>query len=247
MNIAICDDEITCIEQLEKYLDIFSKKHKHIKWEAFYSSEELLEYYEHTPNKFDVLITDIEMNTINGVELANIIRTKDNAIIIFFLSNHEEYMRQCFKPSPLNFWDKPIKYEQFENDMEEALLRLKENQKVFAFKMDNTRFRIPYSNICYFESFGKKIILATSEQRYEFYGSCSKYEKYWENLGFIKINRGYYINSSYILSLSGQEIILKNGCKFPVSRANMQTVKMLFCENDYKQAIQQLKLLGDDI
>lgn len=97
-NIAICDDEKDCINWVENYLDAFRRKYKNIKWEVFYSAEELLDYYDRHGNTFDILITDIEMNQINGVELANTIRRRDKGIIIFFLTSYTEYALQCFEP-----------------------------------------------------------------------------------------------------------------------------------------------------
>lgn len=246
MYIAICDDERECVEQIEACLDNFKKAYKNIKWEVFYSAEELLKYYQVHNNEFDVLITDIEMKSINGIELANQVRSMDSSIIIFFLSSHDEYIRQCFEPAPANFWDKPIQYKQFKLDMEKAIIRAKENSKVFLLKENDTRLRVPYKDIICFLASGKKIIAQTEKRNYEFYGSCGEYENQWFESNFIKINRGCYINTLHIESMRGQEIFLKNGNSFPVSRANMKNVKMLFCESDYKEAMRLMEQMGDD-
>lgn len=44
-------------------------------------AEEVLEYYKRNENKFDILITDIEMNGISGVDLANTVRKCDRNVI----------------------------------------------------------------------------------------------------------------------------------------------------------------------
>lgn len=247
MNIAICDDEFECVEEIEKCLDRLKKKHKNINWDAFYSAEELLDYYKINPKEFDILITDIQMKTINGIELANLIRSQDNEIIIYFLSSHDEYIRQCFEPSPANFWDKPIQYEQFEFDLEKAFMRIKKSNKVFVIKEQGKSLRLSYSDIICFISSGKKIIVQTTKQNYEFYGSCSEFEKQWNGNGFIRINRGCYINSVYIYSLRGQEIVLRNGSQYIVSRANIKNVKLLFSETDYRDAMEEINNMGKEI
>ena len=185
MNIAICDDQNEWIELLEKYLTKFRNTHKNIKWEAFNSAEEFIKYVDENKYSYDVLITDIEMSGINGIDLANMVREKDSGVVIFFLTSHDEYIRKCFQSGPLNFWDKPIDYETFSADMEKAIQISKTNEMVFKFKGNDGYLRIPYKNILTFQTSGKKIIAQTSEKEYEFYGSFKEYEKVWINVGFV--------------------------------------------------------------
>ena len=241
VNIAVCDDQGEWIEQVEIYLAEFRKIHRNIKWEAFYSAEELLTYIKINQYVFDVLITDIEMKKINGIELANKIRSKDAGVVIFFLSGHEEYIRQCFQPSPLNFWDKPLKYEQFKCDMEKAMELTKNNSKVFCFKDEESYKRVPYREIMYFKTNAKKIIAHTDKRNFEFYGSFKEYEKTWQDAGFVRASRFYYVNSEYVSELRSTQIILLNGEHIQSTPANMKAIKLMYFENDYQYMLEQMR------
>lgn len=243
MNVAICEDQEEWIGIIEDYLSRFRQEYRGIKWEAFNSAEELIKYTENNEYIFDILITDIEMSKMNGIELANVIRKRDSGIVIFFLSSHEEYIRQCFQPGPLNFWDKPLSYELFKADMEKAISKLKENDKVFSFKGTNGYYRIPFKNIVYFRTNGKKIIVHTNEREYEFYGSFKAYEKIWVSAGFVKANRFYCLNSEFISTLKSPYIILTNGESIQATPSHVKNIKMLFFENDCKMANMNM---GDD-
>ncbi len=243
MYVAICDDEEECVIQLEKFLNIFKNTHRNVRWESFYSAEELLAYYEHNGNVFDVLITDIEMDKMNGVELANSIRNMDTGIVIIFLTGHDKYIRQCFKPSPLNFWDKPITYSKFETDMKEAIRRSDENRRTFGFKNDDTYKRIPYSEILYFSTSGKNINVHTLKATYSFSGSFKEYEQAWSSAGFIRISRFNFVNITFIdkFEADEQNLYLTTGEHIRVSRNNIKNIKTIFFENDLERLMNQLQ------
>lgn len=242
MNIAICDDQDEWIGVIEDYLTRFRHTYRNISWDSFYSAEELISYIQKNKYVFDVLITDIEMQTINGIDLANQIREKDSGIVIFFLTSHDEYIRQCFQPCPLNFWDKPIEYNQFERDMKKAIKVCKENKKIFGFQYRGEYFRIKYKNIIYFKTSGKKIIIHTQEQDYEFYGSFNKYEKVWNMAGFVKANRFYYINSEFIVKLKSTDVLLANGEIIQATPMNINNIRMIFFEYDYADAVEEMEV-----
>lgn len=242
MNIAICDDQDEWIEVIEDYLTRFRRTYRNINWESFYSAEELIYYMQKNKYVFDVLITDIEMKKMNGIDLANQIREKDSGIVIFFLTSHDEYIRQCFQPRPLNFWDKPIKYDQFEKDMKRAISISKENENVFRFQYKGEHLRVQFKNIVYFKTSGKKIIVHTEEQDYEFYGSFNEYDRIWSLAGFVKANRFYYINSKFIIRLKSPDVVLANGEIIQATPVHIKNIKMMFFEYDYADAAEEMEV-----
>lgn len=242
MNIAICDDQDEWIAVVEEYLTRFRRTYRNINWESFYSAEELISYMQKNKYVFDVLITDIEMKKMNGITLANQIREKDSGIVIFFLTSHDEYIRQCFQPGPLNFWDKPIEYRQFEKDMKRAIEISKENEMVFRFQYKGEHLRVQYKNILYFKTSGKKIIVHTKEQDYEFYGAFNEYEKIWSSAGFVKANRFYYINSEFIVRLKSPDVVLANGEIIQATPVHIKNIKMMFFEYDYTDATEEMEV-----
>lgn len=232
VNVAICEDQAEWTESLEKHLTEFRKSHRNVKWEAFRSAEELLEYAARNNYVYDILITDIEMKGMSGIELANMLRENDSGLAIFFLTSHDEYIRKCFRSAPLNFWDKPINYEEFKEDMERAIQILSKNEQVFKCKINDEYHRIPYKNIIFFHSAGKKIRLHTKMEDYEFYGSFKEYDKIWNEAGFVRTNRFCYININFIERLKQQEIYLLNGEIIKASPIHFKKIKNMLFEYD---------------
>ena len=96
MNIAICDDNQEYINILEKY--ILDKNEPEVSCDAFYSGEELVKMYNMGEGNYDVIFLDMEMNILNGIETANIIRKMDKHVIIVFVTT------RMFKMTCVAIW-----------------------------------------------------------------------------------------------------------------------------------------------
>ena len=74
LHIALCDDNPASIEILEKYFDILNDST--IDYDVYFSAEELYRYKLNNELTYDIYILDIEMQGMNGLELANYAQTE---------------------------------------------------------------------------------------------------------------------------------------------------------------------------
>lgn len=108
---------------------------------------------------------------------------------------------------------------------------LKEKAKKDFFVIDNreSKQRIPYSKILYFESKKKKIYACTAQCRYAFYGTLNQLEEeYGEH--FIRCHRSFMVNRKKIeqIKLSENHLMLEREVKIPLSRSYKKSVKKYF-------------------
>lgn len=91
LHIALCDDNPASIEILEKYFDILNDST--IDYDVYFSAEELYRYKLNNELTYDIYILDIEMQGMNGLELAKTIwsyvkkKYKLNTTNFLFLCN----------------------------------------------------------------------------------------------------------------------------------------------------------------
>ncbi len=89
MKIAICDDMEMFLSGLHIILDdFFEKKKMDIEVDEFISGEDLL--FGFSSGKYDIIILDIEMKTLNGIETAKAIRKLDDTVIIAYHTSHSD-------------------------------------------------------------------------------------------------------------------------------------------------------------
>ena len=244
LRIALCDDENDWINHFEEYFIKYKRTHKDVDWDIFYSAEDFLKYYYDNGSQYDVLITDIEMGSMNGIDLANSLYEIDKDIKIFFLTNYEKYVRKCFDCRPVNFWDKStITYNMVQNALEKIISELNSKSGVFKFKSGEMYMRLPYTKILYFATNGRKLIVHTTDRDYDFYGSFKQYIDIWKNNGFYSVNRFYCVNTNAMVSLKDNNLILYDETKIALSAKNKKSVKELFFENDCKDVIDKMKYM----
>ena len=190
MRIAICDDE-------KAFLKKFRNEISEILNEAYYelteftSGENLLE--THKEQKFDIVILDIEMTGINGLDTAREIRKSDRSAVIAFLTSYESFAVQGYEvkaeryilQQPSNMYK-----EQLESLFNEYRLK----HKMFVYNNVNKAFSARLSNIQYFEVYVRTIIVHVFDgdnKSFDFYGKISELEGAYAADGFVRVGKSY--------------------------------------------------------
>lgn len=76
---------------------------------------QLLEKYEET--KPDVVLMDVEMPEMTGIECAKVIQDRNPRTILVFATAHEQYMRSAFEVYAFDYLVKPFKVERAMNTL----------------------------------------------------------------------------------------------------------------------------------
>lgn len=99
MNIAFCDDDKATLENLIKLTKDIIAKYDNYNFEfnffAYTSPLELLEAHSNSP--FDVVFLDIDMPEINGLNVGDKLYTKNESIIIFYVTSYTEFIGESIK------------------------------------------------------------------------------------------------------------------------------------------------------
>ena len=76
----------------------------------------------------DVLFLDIEMDRLDGMETARLVRETDQDVVIFFVTNMIQYALEGYTVNASGYIVKPIKYPQFKKHLQRTLLALERRQ-----------------------------------------------------------------------------------------------------------------------
>lgn len=228
MRIAICDDEQVQRQLLAEYLQEWAlTKNFCVEAVPFPNAESFLFRWEGDKN-FDLLILDIEMGQLNGVELAMKLRETDKQIPILFITGYEDYMAQGYEVAALHYLLKPLNKQKFFEVME----RLQKNQKTedkILFQTEEGMLSVVVSDIWYIEAMGHKSRIVTSNGEYILKHSISEVGKRLEmKEGIISCHRSFLTNLQHVSSITKSEIMMDNGVRIPVSRGNVKTVNEAF-------------------
>lgn len=226
-SIAICDDDKNICSQVEHMLnDIISNLDFKSKIDVFYSGHKLKSQLL-SGSVYDLLFLDIELDSIKGMDIGEIIREDLNQenVNIIYISGQSKYARELFRTRPLEFLDKPIHPKQLEEVFLRALKLYERNKAVFEYKSGNTYNRIKYEGIEYFESADKKVIIhMIGNQSKEFYGKLSDFEDQLV-IDFIKIHKSYIVNYYNVKKFEYDNVEMVCGDILSISQSKRQDVR----------------------
>lgn len=231
LKVAVCDDIREEVTQITEYLIEYQElKNQRIEILPFFNAEDLWEYLKN--KSCDLIILDIELVKMNGVELGHLIRTelKDNIIKIVYISAKNCYDRQLFDVQPLNFLQKPIDKEKLFKMVDLTVELLSSKDRIFVFESKQGTFRIKFNDILYFESFDHYFKIATKSGDYEFKSTMAEIKEQISEARFIQVHRSYIINYDNTCHIKYEEITMLNGDIITISRDRRKEVREIILE-----------------
>ncbi|MEW4427691.1 MULTISPECIES: LytR/AlgR family response regulator transcription factor [Paenibacillus] len=232
-NVAICDDEEKQRELVKAMLISLSLK-TNIDFQVtlFPSGEELISHYKTVGDTFHILIMDVEMNGMNGIQAAKEIRMlKFLDVQIMFLTSYPEYMVESFDVVTFQYLIKPIQPHIFEEKMIKLCQYLRSMDKKFVLiKSAYEELLLKYDDILWIEvikslTIKNKLNFVTTESTHESKGIISNYADALKDHGFLQIHRSIIINLMHVQKFSGSQVVMLNGAELPIGRSKVKEVK----------------------
>lgn len=167
--------------------------------ELFYDGNELCESLARG-ERYDLIFLDVLMSGIDGIETGKYIRKaiEDEEAKIIYVSFDEGHAVELFQNQPTNFLKKPVKTEQIFQALDEFSRAAEKKRTHFVYKRGNLTYRIPYRDILYYQSAGRKIQIHTRSRVWEYNGKLSHLLKEGLPSDFISIHKSYIVNRKYI-------------------------------------------------
>lgn len=218
LRIAIVEDNPADAGKLEEYIDQFCTDNRiNYQTRVFESGDDFLKNYTKIWN---MILLDIEMPGIDGMETAKKIRELDKETFLVFVTNMAQYAIHGYEVDAFDFAVKPVQYAPFCMKMKKLLNMMKMRQKKYlAVNQVNGMSRVFLPDIIYVEVSNHKLFFHTERGDIEGRGSLGQLEKDMEGSTFARCNSGYVVNLRNIKSIEKDTVIMSNGDRLPVSRA----------------------------
>lgn len=227
IRIAICDDEEKAVSLHEEIVKT-SLQLCGIGYEitTYTRSTNLLFDITDDGFFFDLILLDIEMPGISGMEIPKRIKSFLPNAKIIFVTSHTEYAIDAFELSIFRYVPKSnleIKLTAAVTDA--ARLIELEAGKEYTIQTSNRMEKISYKDIYYIQRDGKNASIVSGIGISKVRKSLQQVFDELNTPEFIFIDRGYIVNIIQIMKISGGMAVLKNGDRLPISRSHLQEVK----------------------
>nr|WP_312216807.1 LytTR family DNA-binding domain-containing protein [Clostridioides sp.] len=235
IKIAICEDEKETQLLIEDQLDNILKN-INIEYEIqkYSSGEELL---DSNLKDIDILLLDIQMGQINGMDTARKIRELGNKMEIIFITSLIDYVQEGYEVRAYRYILKPIESKELKQHVITCIKEIETNKnKYIVIKNRSNTYKIYSNEIKYIEVQKKEMSIHTINKSFDVRYSLGKIEKDLNLDNFVRCHKSFLVNLSYVENIKLNIAILESGEEIPISRYRYKDVKEKF-----------LKFLGDTI
>ena len=230
ISIGIVEDDRYYQQLLKSYLErLEGEISETFQIRTFSSGSEIA--YSYTAD-FQILLMDIEMGELSGMEAAKLIRKADRNVVILFITNSPQYAIQGYEVEALDYVLKPVSYYSFAEKLKRAIARMERRTKQYI-KVSAGRGevkKLDISEITYVEVLEHTLIYHTTGGEIRTGGSMKEVEAQLEGKGFFRCNKGFLVNLEHVEGIRG-DYVIAGGDAVPVSRPKKKA--LLDAVNNY--------------
>jgi two-component system response regulator AlgR len=236
MNVLIVDDEQLARQRLRHMLSGMGQQ---VVGEAASGEQALHQTMNSSP---DVVLMDIRMPGMDGLEAAGYINQMDNPPAIIFTTAYSDHALTAFETHAVDYLLKPIKQERLANAISAAkrltrvqIQRLRtadegESRSKICVKSRGTLELVPIEEIIYFKADQKYVTLKTDDHEYLIEEPLKALELEFEHK-FVRIHRNALVSENHIAGLSkndaGHQCIVLNDTDdiLEISRRHLPSIR----------------------
>ncbi|MDU5491415.1 MAG: LytTR family DNA-binding domain-containing protein [Clostridium perfringens] len=240
LKICLCDNDkniLNCYSK--KVTDLLNNIYFTFKLETFTSGESLIFKLEDDPNKFDIIIIDIIMKGIDGIETSKILRNYGYEGIIIFLTSSKEFAFDSFKVEPFNYILKNSKNNRFDNIFLKAAKKVHKKSRKNIINLSKPQNKIiDLDTIIYMETLSKKVLFhklsgEIEEVNCSFKDIIENVERY----GLFRCHKSYIVNINYVKTFNKLECKLYNDVIIPLGRKYSKEFRNIILQNEFSELI----------
>ena len=238
LQIAICDDNNLELLQIQQIVETFKSSHisrYNINCDTFLNALDLLLKVENGIN-YDILILDVVMPLLTGIEVAMEIRKINDISKIIFLTSSREFAVDSYKVDAFYYLLKPIDKEGLIAILERTFADIVDKkEKSLIVKCKTSFTKVFIHNLEYTEVNGRILFFhLTSGEVLESSGTMSLLENdLLCDKRFIKPHRSYIVNMECIYRITDKDIITFSNKPIPISRALYKNIKQAYIDYSF--------------
>lgn len=230
MRICLVDDDFTHLEFLNVLIGKWAGSNNIYMDINFYHSAEEMLFETGDSFPYDLIILDIQMDNMSGIELAKRIRKTDKDVTIAFVSGMADYVFEGYEVQAIRYILKPVNEEKVFELLDFVLDNTTKASRYLIVSVSGENKRINYDDILYVESMGHYVVFHLDDREYDYKYNISDLCLELPESDFIRTHRSYIVNLKYVESITRVECHLSNNIVLPLSRNSYKEVNQKFIE-----------------
>lgn len=213
IRVAVCDDDDRALDRTLAILGNY--KTTELRTDSYHSGQELLA----AGKKYDILLLDIDMEGLNGIETARRVRAVDKEVKLIYITNYSDYTIFAFAVHAFAYLLKPLKQEELFAQLDEACVYgLPRPEEELEIQAKEGIVHIRPSQILCFEYLDRQVLMHTTQKLWHLKRRIMDVAKEMEAYGFSMPHKSFVVNLYAVQAIRGYEITLTDGSTIPLSQ-----------------------------
>jgi len=228
LNIAIVEDQYVQAENLKKMAKGWGKHNNlEVAVSIFKSGEEFLFRFEEIQVP-DIILMDIQMGKMSGMDTARELRKKGIESALIFITAVSEHVFEGYEVGAVNYLLKPVEYSNLALNLDKIrdILSKEEKQAIIIGKK-----KILVQDIFYIEVMGHTIKVFTNSDETTSRQTMVSILEQLDESRFYRCHKSYVVNIGKIKKINSDSLILDNSVEVPLSRNHRKTINQQFIEH----------------
>lgn len=214
MKILICDDEKKYADTLKHHLDTYMTSRC-----VDYSTDVICNPLTVINNSttYQLAFLDIQMDEIDGISLAKVLKERNSKIIIFFITSYKNFQDDAMDLRAFRFFEKPINPERLYSGLDKAMEYIDESYVDFYVYTNNEQKKILIDDVIYVERGNRQITLVTTHGNYTTRETFDEWCEILQNSFFYRVHTSFIVNLHYITSYKYTELWIQDSVRIPIA------------------------------
>lgn len=231
LHVAICDDDKVLLGNLDREVELWAQEEQALcSVELFATAEAFLFAWEEKRD-IEILLLDIEMPGMDGMELARRLRRRGERLGIIFVTGNPDFALEGYDLEAVSYLVKPIKRDRLRAALNRAVRQTGSRKALLVSIAAGEVEKVYVSDIRLLESRGHETVLLMRDGREI---ACKEPLRQLEQeLGeseeaFFKPHRSYVINLGYVDRMTKKDVRMEGGTLIPIARGKWEELNRAY-------------------
>ena len=241
MNIAILDDSKEDLRQVKSVISSYYESQNTSADIHLYSSAEAF-FTKYIPGFYDLIIMDIYMGSMTGMDAARKLREARDTTALIFISSSDSFAVESYdvgasyyllKPFQASYYLlKPFDPEKLCRILSTIQFRQSQNSRYIELISDRTPVKIPVRSILYVDTYRNAVQVHTTDAGIiRSYITFQKFEELLEGMKcFLSCYRGCIVNMDHIEKSTDEGFVMDNQELVTVRKRGSNAIKKAYLE-----------------
>ncbi|MDR3766275.1 MAG: LytTR family DNA-binding domain-containing protein [Butyricicoccus sp.] len=229
ISVAVCDDLEEERLQIVRALQNYERRHAlEFHLETFRNGEALVHAMQ--PGRWDIVMLDIYMPGMDGIQTARLLREQDRECILIFVTTSLEHGMVSYELQASDYLVKPIAQKDVDAALDWCLREKKERFRSITVRSEWDETEILLRNIQYIEIKRHTAYIHTTERVIQTSRGMNALEAEINNPDFLRCHRSFLVNMRYIRRLDKRDFVMENGDLVPIGSSDAAATRQKFMD-----------------